>query len=157
MTRVVLVSCAVALGFVVGIAWLFSRAHAREREAVDTAAAGDLYGLATAVLPRGYRALGLDGADRSLSPAEQLARHDERAALAFRFTKDPSNDWGGYPKDPEVLNIVLLPPSMREKPEKRCVDSASIATTLRRATRFRSTVRAGRLAATSAIAGAYSR
>lgn len=118
MTRIVLVSCAIALGFVVGVAWLFSRAQARERETADTAAAGDLYGLATAVLPRGYRALGLDGADRSLSPAEQLARHDERAPLAFRFTKDPSNDWGGYPKDPEVLNIVLLPPAAREKPQE---------------------------------------
>lgn len=117
MTRAVLVTCVVVLGFAVTAVWLFSRAQARERESVD-AAAGDLYGLATAVLPRGYRALGLDGSDRSLSSSEQLARHDERAPLTFRFIRDPSNDWGGHPKDPELLNIVLLPPSVREKPDE---------------------------------------
>lgn len=116
MMRVVFVACVVTFGFAVAAVWLFSRAQARERESID--ATGDLYGLATAILPRGYRALGLDGADRSLSPAEQLARHDESASLTFRFTQDPGNDWGGHPKDPELLNIVLLAPSAREKPEE---------------------------------------
>ncbi|MFT3760420.1 hypothetical protein [Thauera sp.] len=75
--------------------------------------AGDLHGLARVDLPRGFRALGLDGADRSLAPADQLERHDHRQPLIFRFTRDPSYDWGGHARDPELLNIVLLPPPQR--------------------------------------------
>lgn len=60
---------------------------------------------------------GLDGADRGLSPDEQLARHDERRPLIFGFTRDPHNDWGGHARDPELLNVVLLPPADRQQPE----------------------------------------
>ena len=108
---------AAAIGIAVMLAWAYSRAQARERDSVETAAAGDMHGLATISLPRGYRSNGLAGGDRSLSHEEQLARHDESLPLLFRFTRDPSNDWGGYARDPELLNVVLLPPAARETPD----------------------------------------
>jgi hypothetical protein len=94
--------------------WIFSRAQARERDAEVTAKAGDLHGVAKVELPRGFQSLGLGSADRTLSPEEQLARHDESTPLVFGFTRDPSNDWGGHKRDPELLNIVFFPPSWRD-------------------------------------------
>jgi hypothetical protein len=108
--RTVFVVAAIAIGASVVIGWLYSRAQARDRETAETAA-GDLHGVATVRLPRGYRSLGLSGADHSLDPREQLARHDENQPLIFRFERDPQNDWGGHARDPELLNIVLLPPN----------------------------------------------
>lgn len=116
--RVVMTTVAVAIGAAILFAWMHSRAQAREREAAEAVAAGDLYGLAAIVLPRGYQGRGLASGDRELSIAEQLARQDEKDPLTFKFTRDPSNDWGGYAKDPELLNVVLLPPAMRERPDE---------------------------------------
>ena len=112
--RVVLTTVALAIGAAILFAWMHSRAQAREREAAETLAAGDLHGLATITLPRGYQGRGLASGDRDLSIPEQLARQDETLPLTFKFTKDPSNDWGGHAKDPELLNVVLLPPAMRD-------------------------------------------
>ena len=106
-----------AIGIAVMLAWMYSRAQARERDTAEIAVAGEMHGLATISLPRRYRSLGLAGGDRSLSHAEQLARHDENLPLMFRFTRDPSNDWGGYARDPEMLNVVLLPPAALEAPD----------------------------------------
>lgn len=113
MLRIILLSIGGVIGLVIAIAWIHSRVHAREREVAETADAGDLHGLASVVLPKGYRARGLVGADRTLSAEEQLARHDEQRPLVFRFEKDARNDWGGNARDPELLNIVLLPPADR--------------------------------------------
>lgn len=77
----------------------------------------DLHGLARLRLPAGFVWRGLDGADRQLAPAEQLARHDERRPLVFGFTRDAHNDWGGHARDPELLNVVLLPPAARQQPD----------------------------------------
>jgi len=109
---------AIAIGVACFLLWFYSCAQAREREAEVTARAGDLHGVAKVELPRGFLSAGLDSADRTLSPAEQLARHDENTPLLFRFTRDPSNDWGGYPRDPELLNILLFPPSWRDDPDQ---------------------------------------
>lgn len=108
----------IAICCVVAGAWLYSRAQARERDSAEATAAGDLHALATASLPRGFQARGLVGADRSLGRDEQLARHDESQPLILQFTRDPKSDWGGYERDPELLNIVLLPPAMREKADE---------------------------------------
>ncbi len=113
MLRIVLLSICGVMGVVIAIAWINSRVHAREREVAESADAGDLHGLASVVLPKGYRARGLVGADRTLSAEEQLLRHDEQRPLVFRFEKDARNDWGGNARDPELLNIVLLPPTDR--------------------------------------------
>ena len=113
-----MLTAASAVALIVLIAWFYARAQARDRESTDATAGGKLFDLAPVTLPRGYRALGLEGADRSLSQAEQLARHDERAPLVFRFTREPSNDWGGYARDPELLNVVLLPPAALAKPDE---------------------------------------
>src|SRR5687767_4565971 len=117
MVRMVMTGIAIAIGAAILMAWVHSRAQARERDVAQTAAAGDMYGLATITLPRGYRALGLASGDRALSRAEQLMRQDETLPLTFTFTRDPSNDWGGYAKDPELLNVVLLPPAARSDPD----------------------------------------
>ena len=116
--RTVATGFALAIGFAILLAWAYSRAQARERDAAATTAAGDLHGLASVVLPRRYRSLGMVGADESLTTAEQLARHDESKALIFQFTKDPKNDWGGHKRDPELLNIVFLPPATRANPSE---------------------------------------
>lgn len=113
MLRIVLLSAAGFIGFVIAVAWIHSRVQAREREAAETAEAGDLHGLASVVLPKGYHSKGLAGADRTLSAEEQLARQDQHLPLVFRFEKDARNDWGGHPRDPELLNIVFLPPADR--------------------------------------------
>lgn len=106
-----------AIGIAVMCAWMYSRAQARERDAVETAYAGDMHGLATISLPQRYRSVGLAGGDRSLSVEEQLARHDESRPLVFQFTRDPSNDWGGHARDPELLNVLLVPPAARDTPD----------------------------------------
>ncbi|MFT7723943.1 MAG: hypothetical protein QM788_14125 [Roseateles sp.] len=74
---------------------------------------GDLHGLARVELPSGFRARGLDGADRSLPADDQLQRHDPAHPLVFRYERDPSYDWGGHAREPELLNIVLLPQQHR--------------------------------------------
>lgn len=112
-----MLTAAAAVALIVLISWFYARAQARGREVAETTAAGNLLGVATVALPRGYQALGLEGGDATLSEEEQLARHDERTPLVFRFTRDPSNDWGGHRRDPELLNISLLPPSMLSEPQ----------------------------------------
>lgn len=113
MLRMSLLSIAGVVGLIISIAWINSCVQARGREAAESASAGNLHGLASVTMPKGYRMVGLSGADRTLSPEEQLARHDEREPLVFRFEKDARNDWGGHPRDPELMNIVLLPPAPR--------------------------------------------
>jgi hypothetical protein len=113
MLRISLLSIAGTIGLIISIAWINSCVQARGREAGEAASAGNLHGLASVVMPKGYRLIGLSGADRTLSAEEQLARHDEQQPLVFRFEKDARNDWGGHPRDPELMNIVLLPPAQR--------------------------------------------
>jgi hypothetical protein len=113
MLRISLLVIAGVISLVIALVWINSRVQARERDKAETTDAGNLHGLASVVLPKGYRARGLSGADRTLSAEEQLLRHDQTLPLVFRFEKDPSNDWGGHPKDPELMNIVLLPPAAR--------------------------------------------
>lgn len=117
MLRIILLSIAGVIGLVIAIAWINSQVQARGRDEAESAEAGNLHGLASVVLPNGYRARGLAGADRALSAEEQLARHDEQRPLVFSFEKDARNDWGGHPRDPELLNIVLLPPVARTDAE----------------------------------------
>jgi hypothetical protein len=117
MLRIILLSLAGVIGLAIALGWINSRVQAREREKADAAEASDLHGLASVALPKGYRARGLAGADRTLSAEEQLARHDETRPLVFLLEKDARNDWGGHPRDPELLNIVLLPPAAREDVE----------------------------------------
>lgn len=116
--RTVLTGIAAIVGIVVLVAWVYSRAQAREREMATSIAGGDLHGLASVTLPRGYRALGLSGSNRSLTAEEQLLRHDQTTPLMFRFDRDARNDWGGHARDPELLNIVLLPPGERTDPDE---------------------------------------
>lgn len=111
-------ACALTAVVLLAAALAWMPAQARDRTPTDVEAAGDLHGLASLTLPRSYRALGLAGADRALSPAEQLARHDDGQPLVFRFTRDPSNDWGGHARDPELLNVVLLPPAALAEPDR---------------------------------------
>lgn len=80
----------------------------------------DLYGLARVPLPKAFRFRGLDGYNRQLSPAEQLARHDDPRGLVFQFDAHASNDWGGHARDPMLLNVVLMNPSdLPASPERR--------------------------------------
>lgn len=102
---------AAALLVVLGLAAALHARRAQARAAEPVAV--DLHGLATLTLPAAFQSRGLDGADRALTAAEQLARHDERRPLVFRHTRDPHNDWGGHARDPELLNVVLLPPAAR--------------------------------------------
>lgn len=107
--RLSLVAAVLAVVLLACVALHVRRAQARAAEPV----AMDLHGLAALALPAAFQSRGLDGADRSLSIDEQLARHDERHPLVFRHTRDPHNDWGGHARDPELLNVVLLPPAAR--------------------------------------------
>lgn len=71
----------------------------------------DLHGLARLPLPKAFRFRGLDGYNLQLSPAEQLARHDDPRGLVFEFDAHARNDWGGHALDPMLLNVVLLNPA----------------------------------------------
>lgn len=71
----------------------------------------DLHGLARLQLPREFRFRGLDVRDTRLSPAEQLARHDDPRGLVFQFEAHARNDWGGHARDPMLLNVVLMNPA----------------------------------------------
>ena len=71
----------------------------------------DLHGLARVPLPKAFRFRGLDVYNGHLSPAEQLAQHDDPHGLVFRFDAHARNDWGGHARDPMLLNVVLMNPA----------------------------------------------
>lgn len=71
----------------------------------------DLHGLARVPLPKAFRFRGLDVYNGHLSPAEQLAQHDDPHGLVFQFDAHARNDWGGHARDPMLLNVVLMNPA----------------------------------------------
>lgn len=80
----------------------------------------DLHGLARVELTRAFRFRGLDTFNAHLSPAEQLARHEDPRGLVFRFDAHAKNDWGGHARDPMLLNVVLMNPrQLPADPERR--------------------------------------
>ncbi len=96
-----------------------SQASARDEKPAGSKAVeadrgpGDLHGLATIDLPKGWVSLGLAeviGPRGEMSVPEQLARHADSRAAVFRLAKDRHNDIGGHARDPELLNVVLLNP-----------------------------------------------
>jgi hypothetical protein len=104
------------IGFVVGPSPPKALLGAGDRPLPDGAAHAkpshsggfDLYGLARVPLPKPFKFHGLDTYNGQLSPAEQLALHDDPRSLIFQFAAYASNDWGGHARDPLLLNVVLM-------------------------------------------------
>lgn len=94
-----------------GGAWALAFGLPTQALARDATRPHGLHGLARLQLPARFRLRGLAVRDRSLSPAEQLLRHDDRRGLVFEFEAEARNDWGGHALAPLLLNVLLLDPA----------------------------------------------
>jgi hypothetical protein len=99
------------IGFIVGPQPAKATRETAVRVDPQQAGGFDLHGLARVPLPKAFRFRGLDVYNGHLSPAEQLAQHDDPHGLVFQFDAHASNNWGGHARDPMLLNVVLMNPA----------------------------------------------